>query len=466
MCAYGVAGFDSAASLLEATAEAVAGRDYPAMGHSTWLRYPVKASELLPEGVRRAAYAAATGFEGIAQSSIDKVDPGEIAAWATGLYDEPRYPAVMIGSSSGALVHLAAAMRVPWLPQTVMVGVRREGGGVDDPRGDLEQARRCGEQFVAANPEIQLHQMHDPSQDRLSLQYISYFRFKYRKLATAYRRFLTERLPRGSLIIVPDCRKTWPTTRINDRYVFQFGAVGSMEHEEYVNGSERVRAYLEHYGVEQQGWDAPKADGESPEAEWGFEQTLMDDIAAVARDCGHRILRLTFDDPEHLSPVVADLHRDWYGRIDRPAKRLVIGSFVQVEAHWTLRTGSIPFWTTFNCAPSLDCLGRYLDSAPTFDQIRMMIFPHGTESVGLPALEDWRRTLRRGSDDVDFLGVTEDIYPHHFGALARYSEAVRDLDEHLPLPDPLPVADLERFLTESRERYAVGVDYLEAGRSN
>ena len=364
----------------------------------------------------------------------------------------------MIGSSSGALVHLAAAMRVPWLPQTVMVGVRREGGGVDDPRGDLEQARRCGERSVAANPEIQLHQMHDPSQDRLSLEYITYFRFKYRRLLPAYRRFLQERLPRDSLIIVSDCRKTWPTTRINDRYVFQFGAVGSMEHEEYVNGSERVRAYLEHYGVDQQGWDAPEADGESPEAEWGFEQALMDDIAAMARECGHRILRLAFDDPEHLSPLVADLYHDWYECIDRPTKRLVVGSFVQVERHWTLRTASLPFWATFNCQTSLDHLRGYLENPRTFAQIRRMIFPHGTESVGLPALEDWRRAMRRGSDDVDFLGVSEASYPHHFAALAKYSEEVRALDEHLPLPDPLSVAELERFLAKAHDRYAVPVD--------
>ena len=364
----------------------------------------------------------------------------------------------MIGSSSGALVHLAAAMRVPWLPQTVMVGVRREGGGVDDPRGDLEQARRCGERFVAANPEIQLHQMHDPSQDRLSLEYITYFRFKYRRLLPAYRRFLQERLPRDSLIIVSDCRKTWPTTRINDRYVFQFGAVGSMEHEEYVNGSERVRAYLEHYGVDQQGWDAPEADGESPEAEWGFEQALMDDIAAMARECGHRILRLAFDDPEHLSPLVADLYHDWYECIDRPTKRLVVGSFVQVEPHWTLRTASLPFWATFNCQPSLDHLRGYLENTLEFDQIRMMILAHGTASVGLPALEDWRRAMRRGSDDVDFLGVSEDTYPQHFAAIAKYSEEVRALDEHLPLPDPLSVAELERFLAKAHDRYAVPVD--------
>ena len=113
MDAYGVAGFDSAASMLEATARAVAGKDYPAMGHSTLLRLPVKASELLPTTPRRAAYAAATGMEAVSQKNIDKVDPTAIAEWATGQYEAPTYPAVMIGSSSGALVHLAAAMRVP-----------------------------------------------------------------------------------------------------------------------------------------------------------------------------------------------------------------------------------------------------------------------------------------------------------------------------------------------------------------
>jgi hypothetical protein len=457
MVAYGVAGFDSAAVLLQAAAAGAAGEEFPAIGHPTFLQYLVRASEWLPEQTRRAAYAAATGFESVPHSRIDKVDPAEIAEWATSLYEAPKYPAIMIGSSSGALVHLAAAMRIPWLPQTVMVALLRQGGGIDDPRGDLEQAKACGEKLVAANPDIQLHQMHDPSQDRLSLQYISYFRFKYRRLPAAYRRFIEERLQPGGLIIVSDCTKRWPTTRVNDRYFFQFGAVGGMEPEEYVSGSERVRDYLAYYETGLERWDPPEADSESPEAEWGFEPSIMGDIEELGRRGGHRSLRLAFEDAEYLSAPVADLHRDWYKQLGVTNPRLLVESFALIEPHWTLRTRSVPFWMTFNSGPSLDYLGEYLEQSPRYGQIRTMIFPHGTRSVGLPSVEDWRRVMRRGSDDVDFLGVSEDKYPNHFASLADYYNEARKLDEVHDLPEPMAVDIFEQFMRALPDRYRVEV---------
>src|SRR5699024_1950294 len=38
--------------------------------------------------------------------------------------------------------------------------------------------------------------------------------------------------------------------------------------------------------------------------------------------------------------------------------------FKMVESHWTLRTGSVSFWTVFNEEQSLHALERYLDSVP------------------------------------------------------------------------------------------------------
>jgi hypothetical protein len=452
---YGVAGFDSAAALLMATANATWGKGFPAMGHPPALRPLVRASEALPEGPRRAAYAAATGFEAIPQKRIGDVSADDIAGWVADLYPERRFPAAIVGSSSGALVHLAAALGVPWLPQTIMIGVRRTGGGIDDPRGDLEQARESGEALVAANPDIPLHQMHDPSQDRLSLRYITYFRIKYRRLSAAYRRFLTERLEPGSTILVSECRKRWPATRVGDRYFFQFGAVGGMDPEEYFTGSPRVAEYLARYGVDMERWDPPRPDCEVPEAEWGFEAALMDDIEAFARDNGHRVLRLAFDDAEYASPLVADLYRDWYRRRGIPENRLVVESFALVEPRLMLETGSVPFWLTFNCRPSLDWLRKYLSGAERYDQIRMMIFPHGTESVGLPSIDEWREVMTEASGDAAFLGVNEKAYPNHFGELARYDSELEALEGRHPLPEPMPLEDFERFLAKAESRYAV-----------
>ncbi|UUP16552.1 hypothetical protein [Nitratireductor thuwali] len=452
---YGIAGFDSSAALLQATACAIRGQGFPALGHSRLLEAPVRLSDMLPVPLRRQIYAAATGMEAVPRRSIGDIGLDEIADWAAGLYPQRRYPAVFIGSSNGALAHLATALGVPWLPQTFLVALRRKGRGVDDPRGDLQQARQAGDALLGSNPNIQLHQMHDPSQDRLSLQYITYFRTKFRHLPGAYRRFLRDRLQPGGTIILSDCTKRWPVTRVDGRYVFQFGAVGGMEPDEYLRGSRRVAEYLKRYGVDLEKWDPPEPDGESPEAEWGFEPDLGREIEGLAKELGLRVLRLAYEQPDDLSAPVADLHRQWHRERGLASDRLLVSSFALVEPHWALRTGSTPYWATFNAASSFAALHAYLERSEPFGEIGLMIFPHGTESVGLPSLDDWRGLLRRARGHGAFVGVNERAYPHHFSALARYHTDIVRIRDRYPLPPPLPLRRFEDFFAESGTRYPV-----------
>ena len=65
-----------------------------------------------------------------------------------------------------------------------------------------------------------------------------------------------------------------------------------------------------------------------------------------------------------------------------------------MEPYWTVRSGSIPFWMVFNMEPSASSLERYLDDRDTFDDIAIMLFSHGVESVGLAPIERWRALLR------------------------------------------------------------------------
>jgi hypothetical protein len=452
---FGVAGFDSAAGLLRATALAVGGKDFPALGHPKPLQYVVRLSDILPVGLRRQVYAAATGVEGVSRNAIGRVDLDRIADWVTDQFPQARYPTVFIGSSSGAVSHLATALGAAWLPQTFLIAMRRSGGGIDDPKGDLDQAREPAATLLAANPGVQLHQMHDPSQDRLSLQYITYLRTKYTRLPPAYRQFLRDRIVPGGTIILTECTKRWPTRRITERHFFQFGAVGGMEPQEYFDGSPRVADYLKRYGVGRDRWDPPEPDGEAAEAEWGFEAALRDEIEELARAGGLRVLRLMFDDPEDPSPAVADFHRDWYRQRGLKSNRLLVSSFILMEPYWALRTGAAPFWATFNSGPSCARLRSYLQQAEPYDEIRMMIFPHGTKSVGLPAIDDWRSCLQQARQQGAFVGVNERAYPYHFSALARYHLDIRRISARYPIPAPLPFAAFERFLAQSGTRYPI-----------
>jgi hypothetical protein len=176
----------------------------------------------------------------------------------------------------------------------------------------MEKARPWAEALLDANPELQLHHMHDANQDRLMIRHMTYFRVKRRTLGQAYERFLSDSLPAGGTILVVECDERWPTTRVGPRYVFQHGGVGGATPEEYLYGGPRVAAFLARYGAPVRHWDSPQPDGHSVEAEWGFEPALLDDVRRLADARGLRVVRLRFGSAQDPAPFVAELHRWWY----------------------------------------------------------------------------------------------------------------------------------------------------------
>lgn len=454
----GIAKFDSASVMLRALARFLHGEDFPAVGQPRLMQYPGSLANWLPRSVRERLFAVLGASEGVSPEKIGEVSAAAIAEWFAGLYPQRRYPAVMIGSSSGALVHLGAALGVPWLPQTFLTLVRQSGVHPDDAQAAMEAGREPARRFLAANPDVQLHHMHDPNQDRLMLGYITYFRSKFRRLPPAYRDFVTRSLEPGGTIVLIECERRWPTTRISERHVYQFGALGGATVDEYFHGSARVDAYLSRYGSPRRHWAPPPPDGESPEAEWGFEPELRAHLAELARERGYRLVRLVFEEPEHLSPLVADLYRAWHRERGLPADRLVIESFILLEPYWTLRTGAVPFWMKFNKEPSLDWARRYLAQAEPFDHVHLMLFAHGVNSVGLPPIEAWRALLDRAQEDGSFLGVDPDAYPSHFATFARYHMELRKIPARHPLPEPLSLDRFERFVRDTGARHLVRME--------
>lgn len=279
------------------------------------------------------------------------------------------------------------------------------------------------------------------------LGHITYFRYKYRYLPPAYRDFLERVLQPNGTIIIADCKQRWPVTRVDERHVYQFGAVGGATEDEYFHGSERVSDYLKRYRSPYQQWQPPPTDGDSPEAEWGFEPLLADDINEFAQQRGLRVARINFDDPEALSPAVADFHREWYAERGVQENRLLLESFIVMEPYWALRTGTVPFWMTFNKEPSLQSAERYLSAVERYDKLYIMLFAHGMNSVGLPAIGDWFGLTKHARLGGDFLGVNPKAYPAHFSVYAKYSAKLRALSPHYPLPPPLPIERLEDFIT-------------------
>lgn len=455
-----VANFDSATAMLKANANYLRGEDFPALGSPPLLKLPAATADLFPKKIRIGVYLFSGWNETIPPQKLSRVDPEEFSRWVAHQHPDRRYPAVAIGSSNGAATHLYCALGIPWLPQTFLIPVR-QSVHPDEPYEAMRIGREPAEQLVADHPELAVHHMHDANQDRIMVRTLTYMRVKRRTLGEQYRRFLEERLPPGGTIIVTECERNWPVVRMGPRYVYQHGALGGATEEEFYGGSPRVEEYLQRYGSPYRKWDSPQPDEEAPEAEWGFDPELLEDLRQIARERNYRILRIRFPEPQSMSPLVADLYRWWYERRGMPSRRLVCESFVVMEPYWTLRTGSVPFWMEFNMEPSLKAVHEYLDRDPTdgFEEIGLMLFNHGVEAVGLPTIEEWEQLLARAGKRGYWLGAQPEEFPLDYGQFAKYHAALKRIPTRRPLPEPLALRSFEKFVEQRRDRYDVELQH-------
>ncbi|MEU6041416.1 hypothetical protein ABZ801_39115 [Actinomadura sp. NPDC047616] len=450
-----VADFDSATGMLRVLGKFLHGQDAPLLGRYPAALEPVLSALLgvgnrLPRRVQEKAYAAGGRMEAVAADRLGDVRSDRLAAWVAGHYPCRRYPVIFVGSSNGAMIHLAAALDAPWLPQTLLIPVRRRDGRPDEPARAMRTHLAAGRALLDANTDLELHHMHDANQDRLMVSGMSYFRVKWHRMPEAYRRFLKERLAPGGTVVTVECGLRWPVTRVGERYWFQNGAPGGATPREFHEGGPRVADYLARYGSPYRRWEAPEPDTDAPEAEWGFQDSLLRSLADALPE-GADWKRLRFGEPEDLSPAVADLYRDWYRDRGVPDGRLLAESFLLVEPWWTLRTGSVPFWLLFGTEPSRAALADYLDGADPFDEIRLTLFSHGVESVGLAPVEDWRRVLDRARKIGVFTGVDERAFPRDFAVFARAHRELARVRRVYPMPDPLDPADAGDYLAKRPE---------------
>lgn len=450
-----IADFDSATAMVRATARFLRGRDFPTLGVRSPLEPFAPLIRRLPVAAIEQLYTWSGASEAIPPERVGEVNAEEISRWVVSEYPPRQFPTAFVGSSNGALVHLAAAMGGPILPQTFLVPVRRFGIDPDDPVSDMEWGREPGRRLLEANPDLQLHHMHDANQDRLMVRLMSYFRVKRRRLGAVYTRFLETILPAGATLFVVETRRRWPVTTVGERHYFQPGAMGGLEPEAYLHGSPEVADYLERYGSSRRRWEPPPVDDEQPEAEWGFEPRILDDLVALADRRRLRLRRIVFTDPEDFSPPVADLHRWWYRRRGIEPPRLIADSFILMEPYWTLRTGSVPWWALFSVMPSAERLERYLDGVEPFDEIGIMLFNYGVEGAGFAPIDRWRAILRRARRRGFFVGVDETKYPRDFVSLKAYHDDMLKLRPRFPIPERLALDELEAFVASSEGSYAV-----------
>jgi hypothetical protein len=404
-----VASFDSASVLHAGIDAALRGRPFSNLGNPEPLGRLVRVAGRLPWPLLREVYRRVGGAEGIPPEKLADVDLSAVAASFAAGYPDRRYPAVFIGSSNGGLAHLAAAMQVPWLPQTVLVPVHRIG---DPHRADqaLEFGRNWGPRLLDANPDVVLHQMHDAAQDELMIARMAYFRLKWRALPDAYLSFLSERLAPGAPVYLVNDQISWPVTRVGERHWFQTGGLGGLAAEDHL-----AARY------------APAPDVQAPEAEWGADPDFVDAVAGWCAAHDHPLITISYQGPQQPSGAIADIFRSWIRDRGELADQLIVPSFILGDPWRTLNRALVPYWTYFPVKDAVAALDAYLAGTDRFRRVYVLGFQHGADSPGVAQPEDFRWVIRRHNAEPVLLALRTDKWPHDIGSLGRYGPALEAL---------------------------------------
>jgi hypothetical protein len=307
-----ITGLDSATIALQSLGRYLHGKDFPAGGIAPSLKtLAAEAVGHLPEELSQSLSTVGGWANASSPNVIDDIRAETMSRWVVSQYPRKRYSAAMIGSTNGAAVHLCAALGMPWLPQTLLVCLKH-GVDPDEPQQASEWAKPFAERVLNNNPDLAVYQMHDPNQDRVKVPGVGYFRLKRTRLGETYKQFLKENLASGATLFLFESQNTWLATRVSDRHFFQFGGMGGLNPEDYFENSPQIRDFLRRNGSTHQYWQPPAPDGWLPEAEWGFEPTLREDVETFAREHGFRVCCVVINHPQEMSPFVAEFYRWWY----------------------------------------------------------------------------------------------------------------------------------------------------------
>lgn len=387
-------------------------------------------------------------------SALESVREEIMSEWVVKQYPKRRYPAMMIGSSNGAAVHLCSALGIPWLPQTLLVCIRHSVD-LDRPIEETIWSKEPIQTLLKNNPHLWAYQMHDPNQDRLKVGQVSYFRLKRSALGEAYKKFILETLEPGGTLFLLECCYSWLATRVGDRHVFQFGGMGTLEPSEYFRETPEITDFLHQQHSRHQTWHPPEPDGWYPESEWGFEPALREDVERFAHEHGLRVRRIVFQAPQDLSALVADLYRWWYDTLGRTNNRLFVESFTYLHPYLAFKKGLIPYWSVFNDQTSLQRVKAFLEETKPYDEIYVNLFSNGLYSLGIAPIEEWRSLFQLARQHGEFVGVNEETYPGDLASFVRHYTALKKLEGNYPMPESLTLQQLDTFLEKAGDRYNV-----------
>ena len=342
----------------------------------------------LPEDLRRLVLASDAHDEAVPVEQAGAVDAEAVAAWITGHHPAESYPAVVLGATHGAAVHLAAACGAAWLPASFAVTVPWPGGSPGDWPGAKAFGSEVAARILAGNPGVTVRQVHDPVQRGSLCGVTVTLHIRWRTLPRAYREFLRSRLaPGGASVLVRDLR-TWPVHPVSPGYSFQ---VGSPTSGWRAGGYDRADHSFQRLlrGLDAGDWPEPGPEPVIRYAETSGEPGLGPEVHQIAKETARASHRVFFTDTQALSAGVADLHRAWLQPVTG-ARHCVVSVGRMVDPWQAIAGGMVPYWCESSTRQVVEDAQFWLAGSPPFQTVGVLPEPPGVRNDATASLTNWR----------------------------------------------------------------------------
>jgi hypothetical protein len=391
-----------------------------------WQKAVLLALGGLPPHVGRAVVSRFQTFSGLPASALDDFHISDLLS--TRLRDyaqlDGKFPVITAGASlGGAAAHLSLALGGPFLPQAFVLTL--QGGS---PNGDvltyLSRSQEIAQRITRHTSGVMTIQHFDPIHDGWLTRYVNHLRLKLVDIPSAYHDFILKHLhPEGTLVFF-DCGAQWKRYRLSRHSIFQIGGWGDISADEYLEGSDRIRAYARQAGLSTTDW---KLDDfrleEGPESEWGTEPGLAESLDEFCRRKGLNFVRIRLPEPHDFSRLAFAAQQKLLEKEGREPQGVLVETFTQFDASAARQAGLLPLWLIFN---TQDSLNFFNSMRPQFPEGKPVFFsPLSTFSVtpDMVSWDQWEAALA-GLDWTN-IGARAGHYPSDTRAIVRWADPLR-----------------------------------------
>jgi len=283
-----------------------------------------------------------------------------------GLYDNivknRKFDALIFGAPNGGIVHLAAAMGIPYICSQFRVPTKISSEGKDDLRSYAEVAEFVGERWSAKCDWSSVCCLADPIHDRMDMGHYAHIRAKFIDVPPVFRDFIRKHLKLGGTLIFVNVTYPWIKHRLGDRVHLQVGGLGEIKPREYIDGSERIDKFLEAEGATHRGgWRLPEYElVERPESEWGTEPELKESVQSYCDEEGYELMCLEQNHPAGFNILAAHAMHLKHTADGGKCGGYSINIFWGLCPTMVLRARLLSCWFTFTDRESLNISERQL----------------------------------------------------------------------------------------------------------